>query len=63
MRGRRASASSSVWRRSSFCGGSVMSTFGGAGCFEIGPKYFSIFASVVFVSTSPTIASTALFGA
>ena len=50
-------------RRSSFCGGSAVSSGGGGGPDGMLSKYFRTFSSAVFASTSPAIASTALFGA
>ena len=45
------------------CGSSARSTFGGAGCDGIEPKYFFTFARASSGSKSPTSVSTALLGA
>ena len=59
---RRASGSLTTVRRSSFCTGSVVSSGGAAGPDGMPSKYFRTFSTATFASTSPAMASTALFG-
>ena len=58
-----ASLSVCVRRFSFVCFGSLMSGRSGTDCSGMSPKYFSIIGRTAAGSTSPTTASTALFGA